>query len=62
MNIPSRVQNAPIYIIFAEVVEICQRHKKTALIVFVVELWIHSLMFSHLAELKSLWQLLPFFN
>ena len=62
MKVPERVQNATAYIILVEVYELVTKHKKTAFIVFVFELWVHSLTFSHMAELKSVIQLIPFFG
>jgi hypothetical protein len=39
---------------------LAKNHKKTFVLVLLFEFWVHSLMFQHLAELKTLWQLIPF--
>ena len=60
MKLPDSIQNSPPVIIFAEVYELASKHKKTAIIVIIGELWVHSLVFSHMGELKSVMQLIPF--
>lgn len=47
-------------VVFSEVWPIVMRHKKTALLIFLVELWIHSLMFRHLHEIKEIKDAFPF--
>lgn len=37
-----------------------KKHPLATLFFLVLELWIHSLLFQHLAELKDIWQLIPF--
>lgn len=48
--------------IVTELVALVLAHKKKAALVIVIELWIHSLTFQHLAELKHLYELIPFIH
>ena len=57
-----RQQTLSIGVIITEVLELCSKHKKAATIIIIWELWVHSLMFQHLAELKSILELLPFYK
>ena len=42
-------------VVFCELWPIVVRHKKTVIVLFVIELWVHSLMFQHLYEAKSIY-------
>jgi len=46
--------------IVSSLYNLAKGHKKTTIMVILFEIWVHSLMFQHLAELKHIWQLVPF--
>ena len=48
--------------IAGEVVDLYVAHPKKMFAFTLFELWVHSLMFQHLTELKSLSELIPFFG
>lgn len=47
-------------IIVTEVLDLIRKHKRAALLIFIVELYVHSLVFQHLTEIKSIIELIPF--
>lgn len=51
-----------ITMIVNSVVSIALQHKKKAIMFIAIEIWIHSLSFQHIGELKTLWELIPFFG
>jgi len=44
-------------VIFSEIWPIVVKYKKTVIILFIIELWVHSLMFQHIAEAKSIYDI-----
>ena len=46
-------------ILFSEIWPLVVKYKKTCVILFLFELWIHSLVFQHLHELKTLKDVFP---
>lgn len=51
---------AQVKIILDALLELARAHPKKALMFFFFNLWVYSLMFQHLTELKSIWELIPF--
>ena len=49
-------------VIAGELIDIALKHKKKAAIVIIFHLWLYSLAFKHIAELKSLLDLIPFIH
>lgn len=49
-------------VIFGEIWPIVTKYKKTVFIVAIVELWIHSLMFRHLQDIKDISEMFPFLS
>jgi hypothetical protein len=54
-----RQTSASAAVVFSEIWPIIVRHKKTAIVIFFIELWIHGLVFEHLRELKELINIFP---
>ena len=47
-------------VILNELTEIASKHKKATILIILFEIWVHSLMFQHLGELKTIYELIPF--
>lgn len=48
--------------IFKELLCLIRKHPRKAVLFIVLELWVHSLGFHHIEEMKDLMDLIPFFN
>ena len=55
-------EGTAVKIIASKLIDIAMEHKKKALVFIIIELWVHSLSFQHLHELKSMWDLIPFIH
>ena len=62
MNKMSELYNSPAFAIFADLYSVYKNHKKKVLMFLVIEFLIHANALHHLAEIKSLWKALLFWE
>lgn len=48
--------------IMSKLYDIAKANPKKAALIILFELWLHSLLFHHMQEMKDLMDLIPFFN
>lgn len=49
-------------VVFSEIWPIIVRHKKTTVALVVFELWVHSLVWQHLHDIKTISEVFPIFG